>query len=205
MCRMLPGAQIEKSRVNDAAWLCPVLQVDKHFLSVFRRVSGSVHTDKSATRARHELSFHETLPGGLGLVPEGSKVQQPCICADLHSSARGPHVRLCLQQRPLPRCKPAGHSMRCSTLPGNVTAAASASCCVMLQRARAAGDGGHWSRATTAARCQICCPTLSCRLQALHATVMHSRPAWWIWLRACFLRMPCCKLCWVLPAGACHH
>ena len=87
----------DQSRADDAAWLHLVLQA-KHFMRLWRKLCLAVHPDKGGDRQLPNLSFHETLPGDMGLVAEGSKVQQPCICANLPFSAHRPHLHLCLQQ-----------------------------------------------------------------------------------------------------------
>ena len=162
-----------RSPGDDAAWLCLVLQA-MQMNSLWKRLSlEHVHPDKLCARQVASLGFHETLPGGVGLIPEMSKVQQPCFCVDLQSSTRGQQLHPCLQPQ-LPRRQPAGHTMQCSTSPRSITAAGG---CVMVQDAQAARAGGHWSQATTAARCHILRATVSCRLQVLHATIVHSWPA----------------------------
>ena len=113
---------------------------------------------------------------------EGSKVQQPCICADLQSTPTW------TTSAPLPSAAAvaevpaswAQHAVQQLTFERHCCLQLAGGC-GMLQYARASGAGGRWSQATTAARCHIYRASVSCHLQMLHAIVVHRRPAEWIW------------------------
>ena len=178
-------------RVKHAAQPCLILQAT-HFNKLYRRVSGRVHTDKSAVRGWPNLSYHETLPGGLGLVAEESKVQQPCICADLQCSLRCPHLHLCLYQQTLPRGQPAGHSMLCSTSPGDHH-----SCWALHHAAVCTGCTSWRSLVSSHNSCWMSHSPSNCELPSAGAACRQGAQP------ACLVSLGCEVTSWECPAAIC--